>query len=123
MCADTRTFPYRFPYLSSGRTTRSISIVNRWQKLKLIYQNFCARWKNEYLKELHKRTKWQKPEDNLQEGVLVVIKDENLPPNSWRLGRVKKVYVGSDNRVRVADVLTQRGIIKRPVVKLIHLLA
>ncbi|XP_065365574.1 uncharacterized protein LOC135958605 [Calliphora vicina] len=99
----------------------SVSITNRWQKLKLVHQNFCQRWKNEYLKELHKRIKWQRPEQNLQEGSLVVIRDENLPPNSWRLGRVTKIYSGSDNRVRVAEVFTQRGIIKRPIVKLILL--
>ena len=79
----------------------AISITNRWQRLKLIHQNFCVRWKNEYLREMSKRNKWQKPEINLEEGVLVVIKDENLPPNSWRLGRVVKTYTGSDNRVRL----------------------
>ncbi|XP_075158336.1 uncharacterized protein LOC142231584 [Haematobia irritans] len=33
-----------------------ISIVNRWQRLKVIHQNFCIRWKDEYLKELHSGT-------------------------------------------------------------------
>ncbi|XP_062143168.1 uncharacterized protein LOC133850923 [Drosophila sulfurigaster albostrigata] len=35
------------------------SILNRWQRLKALHQQFCFRWKDEYLKELHKRTKWQ----------------------------------------------------------------
>ncbi|XP_051864344.1 uncharacterized protein LOC127566357 [Drosophila albomicans] len=33
------------------------SILNRWQRLKALHQQFCFRWKDEYLKELHKRTK------------------------------------------------------------------
>ncbi|XP_065356158.1 uncharacterized protein LOC135950551 [Calliphora vicina] len=99
----------------------SISLINRWQRLKLIHQNFCLRWKHEYLKEMNKRIKWQRPEVDIQEGSMVVIKDENLPPNSWRLGRIVKIYSGSDNRVRVADVLTQRGLITRPIVKLVLL--
>ncbi|XP_062127128.1 uncharacterized protein LOC133839543 [Drosophila sulfurigaster albostrigata] len=37
------------------------SILNRWQRLKALHQQFCFRWKDEYLKELHKRTKWQSP--------------------------------------------------------------
>lgn len=97
------------------------SLVNRWQRLKAVHQHFCIRWKDEYLKELHKRHKWQKPTDNLNENMLVVIRDENLPPNSWRLGRICKVYSGSDKRVRVADILTERGTITRPITKLVVL--
>ncbi|XP_075163079.1 uncharacterized protein LOC142235704 [Haematobia irritans] len=98
-----------------------ISIVNRWQRLKAIHQHFCNRWKEEYLKELHKRHKWQRPTDNLQENTMVVIKEENLPPNCWRLGRIKKVHAGADNRVRVAELITQKGTITRPITKLVVL--
>lgn len=59
----------------------STSILNRWEKLKAVHQTFCSRWKSEYLKELHKRHKWQTREANLSIGSLVVIKDDNLPPN------------------------------------------
>lgn len=98
-----------------------ISIVNRWQKLKAIYQQYCVRWKNEYLAELHKRHKWQLPSPNLEENMMVVIKDDNLPPNSWRLGRISKVYTGPDKRVRVVDIRTARGPVTRPINKLIVL--
>ncbi|XP_075163230.1 uncharacterized protein LOC142235861 [Haematobia irritans] len=98
-----------------------ISIVNRWQRLKAIHQHFCNRWKEEYLKELHKRHKWQRPTDNLQENTMVVIKEENLPPNCWRLGRIKKVHAGADNRVRIAELITQKGTITRPITKLVVL--
>ena len=53
--------------------------------------------------------------------MLVVIREENIPPNSWRLGRVERVIVGKDSLVRVADVRTERGIIRRPIVKLVVL--
>lgn len=96
-----------------------ISIQNRWQRLKTFHQIFCVRWKNEYLKELQKRHKWKKPTEDLKEQMLVVIKEENLPPNSWRLGRITKVHRGDDKRVRVADILTQKGTITRPITKLV----
>ncbi|XP_058979117.1 uncharacterized protein LOC131802713 [Musca domestica] len=32
------------------------SLLNRWRKLKVIQQEFCRRWKSDYLKELHKGT-------------------------------------------------------------------
>lgn len=96
-----------------------VSILNRWQRLKAIHQSFCVRWKNEYLRELQKRVKWQSSEKNIEENTLVVIQDDNLPPNVWRLGRVCKTYFGTDRRVRVADVVTQKGTITRPITKLV----
>ncbi|XP_046869348.1 uncharacterized protein LOC124461992 [Drosophila willistoni] len=97
------------------------SIINRWQRLKAVSQHFCTRWKDEYLKELHKRNKWRFPSKNLEVGDLVVLKDDNLPFNEWRLGRIHQTHPGSDGNVRVVELLTARGIVKRPVAKLIFL--
>ncbi|XP_036346348.1 uncharacterized protein LOC118755629 isoform X1 [Rhagoletis pomonella] len=98
-----------------------MSIVNRWQKIKAIHQTFCRRWKAEYLKELQKRVKWHSPQRNLEVDDLVVVKEDNLPPNEWRLGRVIRVFSGQDSRVRVVEIRTARGIITRPIVKLVLL--
>ncbi|XP_073814339.1 uncharacterized protein [Musca autumnalis] len=96
-----------------------MSIVNRWQRLKVIHQQFCQRWKDEYLKELHKRHKWQHPVENLKEGMMVVIKEDNIPPNSWRLGRITKAFPGRDNLIRIVEIKTERGTVTRPVTKLV----
>ncbi|XP_041675602.1 uncharacterized protein LOC121530510 [Drosophila eugracilis] len=97
------------------------SIINRWQHLKAQHQQFSARWKEEYLKELHKRNKWQFPTRNIKIDDMVVVKEDNLPSNEWRLGRIVSVFPGADGRVRVAEVRTARGTIKRPVHKVILL--
>ncbi|XP_043659545.1 uncharacterized protein LOC122624160 [Drosophila teissieri] len=97
------------------------SIINRWRRLKALTQQFCLRWKEEYLKELHKRNKWKFPTRDLQAGDMVVIKEENLPSNEWRLGRIQVVCPGVDGKVRVADALTARGVVRRPVAKMIRL--
>ncbi|XP_068143481.1 uncharacterized protein [Drosophila tropicalis] len=97
------------------------SIINRWQRLKAVSQHFCTRWKEEYLKELHKRNKWRFPCKNPEVGDLVVLKDDNLPFNEWRLRRIHQTYPGSDGNVCVVDLLTARGIVKRPVAELIFL--
>ncbi|CAG7716870.1 unnamed protein product, partial [Allacma fusca] len=62
--------------------------------------------------------KWWKPQPNLKEGAIVLIKEENLPPLNWRMGRVIKVHPDENNRVRVATIRTSQGEMKRPVVKL-----
>ncbi|XP_036322184.1 uncharacterized protein LOC118736204 [Rhagoletis pomonella] len=97
------------------------SIVNRWQKLKALHQTFCRRWKSEHLSELQKRIKWKHPKENIKPGDLVVIKEDNLAPTEWRLGRVVNVHPGADSRVRVVDILTEKGQVTRPLVKLVLL--
>ncbi|XP_070137125.1 uncharacterized protein [Drosophila bipectinata] len=49
------------------------------------------------------------------------IKEDNLPSNEWRLGKVDAVYPGSDGHVRVIDIRTARGLVKRPVAKVVFL--
>jgi len=91
------------------------SIINRWQHLKALHQQFSARWKEEYLKELHKRIKWQNPSRDIQVDDMVVVKEDNMPSNDWRLGRVVSVFPEADSRVRVVEILTARGTIARPI--------
>jgi len=52
---------------------------------------------------------------------MVTIRDNLAPPLEWRLGRVLEVLPGKDGVVRVARVLTSRGVVTRPVVKLVLL--
>ncbi|XP_017480342.1 PREDICTED: uncharacterized protein LOC108369689 [Rhagoletis zephyria] len=92
----------------------NLSIANRWQNLKILHQHFCKRWKEEYLRELHKRYKWKYPQRNIEVGDLVVIRNENLPPNEWKLGRIEKAYFSSDNKTRVVEIRTAQGITTRP---------
>ena len=99
----------------------NISLVNRWKKLKGLYFIFSQRWKDEYLSELHKRYKWKNPQQNLKINDLVIIKDDLLPPTEWRLGRVVSLCSGSDQNVRVAEIRTQQGVVKRAISKLCQL--
>ncbi|XP_065355901.1 uncharacterized protein LOC135950281 [Calliphora vicina] len=98
-----------------------VSIINRWQRVKAINQRLCMRWKDEYLKDLQKRHKWKFMQRNIEIGDMVVIREDNLPTNEWRLGRVQKVHIGKDGHVRVVELKTARGLVTRPVVKLVVL--
>lgn len=93
------------------------SKVTRYQKLQQIHQQFWHRWSREYLLELQRRSKWCQQQRNIQPGTMVLLHDDNAPPLQWKLGRVEEVIFGSDNVVRVVNVRTNSGIIKRPVVK------
>ena len=58
---------------------------------------------------------------NLKIDDFVIVIDDLLPPCEWRLGRVEKLYNGSDHNVRVVDVRTATGVITRPITKLCYL--
>ncbi|KOB78950.1 Transposon BEL-like protein [Operophtera brumata] len=51
----------------------------------------------------------------------VLIKEVNVPPLCWRLGRVSRLYIGSDQIPRVADIATANGTIKRALNRLVLL--
>ncbi|XP_075150765.1 uncharacterized protein LOC142224874 [Haematobia irritans] len=100
---------------------QNVTLANRWQRLKIISQYFCRRWKLEYLNELHRRTKWKHQQENIKENDLVVIKDERFPPTDWAMGRIVKTYPGTDQNTRVVDIRTSRGTINRPITKIVKL--
>ncbi|XP_075162907.1 uncharacterized protein LOC142235542 [Haematobia irritans] len=111
------------PIMSFPETpSQNLSLLNRWTKLKALHHQFAIRWKEDYLKSLHKRYKWKNSGPNLKIGDLVVVMDDLLPPSDWRLGRIVNTHHGSDNNIRVADIKVASGIITRPIVKLCYLL-
>ncbi|GFY20109.1 hypothetical protein TNCV_2148021 [Trichonephila clavipes] len=48
---------------------------------------------------------------------MVLIKDDNLPVNKWSLGRITKLVPGTDGKVRVVEIKTNKGNIKRSIGK------
>ena len=99
----------------------STYLHNRWRKLQALQQEFCSRWKSEYLMKMQRRNKWKYPEENLEVGDLIVIRNEFSSPTDWKLGRISKLFPGKDGHVRVAEILTQLGPITRAIHKLTKL--
>ncbi|XP_036148390.1 uncharacterized protein LOC118647475 [Monomorium pharaonis] len=87
--------------------------LSTWQHITKVRQNFWSRWQLEYLNELQKRSKWSKGSSNIKIGTIVLIKERNLPSTQWILGRISKIYPGDDGIVRVADVKTAHGLVRR----------
>lgn len=48
---------------------------------------------------------------------IVVLRDENLPPSKWLLGRIVATHPGYDGNVRVVTVKTATAKLKRSIVK------
>lgn len=60
-------------------------------------------------------------EGNIKLNTLVLLIEENVPPNKWSLGRVVKLFPGKDELVRTDDVRTQHGIFRRAITKICSL--
>ncbi|CAK9795156.1 hypothetical protein ANTPLA_LOCUS1384 [Anthophora plagiata] len=96
-----------------------INRLSTWQRVQKVKQHFWKRWHKEYLNELRTRSKWHQGNGvQIKIGQLVMIKEDNLPPMQWSMGRIVAVHPGADNIVRVATVKTQTGVYKRCVKKL-----
>lgn len=115
-----------------GRPLRSLnspSLLNfntsqlqRYARIEQIRQHFWQRWQKEYVSELQQRSKWRTNSSKLQEGDLVLLIEDNLPPLCWKLARISRLFPGSDAVARVAEVRTCTGTYRRPLTKLCPLL-
>lgn len=98
------------------------SLATRWKLVSQLKHEFWRRWSSEYLHQLQEKQKWKSSCENVKEGQMVVIKDDNLPVMSWPLGRILQTHEGNDGKVRVADVQTISGVKRRPIHRLAPLL-
>ena len=82
-----------------------------------------SRWKKEYLATLQQRPKWYQEKRNMKIDDVVLIKDENTPRNDWSMGVIVNVEPDSKGLVRSIVVRTETTELRRPVHKLVLLLA
>lgn len=104
--------------LSSYADDRNLDLRKRWQLTENMFHQFWKHWSVDYLTSLQARSKWLKPTPNIKTDDVVLVKENNLPPGKWALGRVIEVHPGSDGHVRVATIKTQTTTLKRPITKL-----
>ena len=99
-------------------TQLRVNRLSRWQRSQQVFQHFWNRWSKEYLHSLQERHKWKRTSSNISVGDLVLVKEDNLPPLKWRMGRVLIVHPGKDHLVRVVTIKTALGELQRPIVKI-----
>ncbi|XP_033242549.1 uncharacterized protein LOC117186228 [Drosophila miranda] len=104
------------------RTTdqESLSCLRRWRLVSSVRQAFWQRWSREYVLGLQIRGKWHQRQPNLEEVDVVIVAEDNLPPQEWLGGRVIATHEGEDGMVRVVEIRTSTGAVFR---RAIHKLA
>lgn len=94
--------------------------LTSWELTQKRFQTIWSRWYPEYLQQLQSRaTKGCNPPVAVEVGRIVVIKEDNIPPASWPLGRIIKCHPGRDGVVRVVTLrtATAREVV-RPVARI-----
>lgn len=99
-----------------------LKLPDRWRLIQNLKSSFWKKWRNDYLNTFYKSNKWNRQRDNVAIKDIVIVKDDNLPPTRYQLGRIVHVRPGPDGKVRVAEVKTRCGHILRPITKLIPFL-
>lgn len=77
----------------------------RWRKVQYLANEFWTRWKREYLLNLQQRNKWYKTQRNAKINDIVILMDNSLPRNEWRLAKVTKVFPSEDGVIRKLELL------------------
>lgn len=110
--------PLSAPVTEENLSNKPIHLLTRYRRVEWMRQQFWIRWSREYVSELQIRTKWKQYTGDLAQHTLVLIKDDNLPPLKWSLGRIIKTFPGADGISRVADIKTTGGVIRRAFSKI-----
>jgi len=94
--------------------------LTRFQYLTQLIQSFWLRWSREYLSTLQQRFKWNRKDqaNPISTGMMVLLRDELVPPMKWALGRIVECHPGRDHNIRVVSVKTAKGIVKRAMTRL-----
>lgn len=92
--------------------------LSLWQEMQDFVQHMWKVWSRQYLSDLNNRTKWTRRRNNISVGTMVVVREDNLPPLKWKLGRIVQVHAGTDGNIRVVTVKTQDGLFRRAISKI-----
>jgi len=97
-------------------TTTPINRLNRWRRVTQAFQQIWSRWQKEYLAQLQQRGKWESEKGpRVKIGTVVLMKEDNIPPLQWKLGKVVQLHTGPDKVVRVVTLLSAKGQFTRAI--------
>lgn len=112
--------PARVPQPGSF-TERDFNLKARGRHSQRLADIFWRRWIREYVPLLQHRREPRSRGRVPEEGDVVLMVEENLPRNSWPLGQITALFPGKDGIVRVVEVRTKAGKLKRAVKKVVVL--
>ena len=97
-------------------------VKRRWKQIQYMVDIFWKRWSKEYVAQLQERQKWALPKPNVKVGDIVLVANDAVPRNQWKMGRVTVTIPDQEGYVRQVKLQTKTSELVRPVHKLVLLL-
>ena len=76
----------------------------RWKRVQYMTDQFWSRWQKEYLLNLQSRQKWCTKKRNLKVGDIVIMKEDDVKRNEWRLAKIVETIISQDELVRKVKI-------------------
>ena len=96
-------------------------LSKRCRRVQYLVNEFWCKWKREFLQSLQSRQKWISVKRNLQVDDVVIVKDDSLPRNCWKLARVSETYPNNDSLVRKVRIVVATDDLGRPTKAAVYL--
>ena len=97
------------PSVLPGHILKAKGLRKAWKMSQLMAQDIFHSRQHLYLPTLIPRKKWNCPQVNFKVGDLVLLRDYNMVKNQWSRGRVNKVILDKDGRIRCLEVRKPDG--------------
>ncbi|KAL0150932.1 hypothetical protein M9458_053851 [Cirrhinus mrigala] len=93
----------------------------RWKYRQRLLTTIWNRWRKDYLMDLKSAHKSDSVKATvLKEGDVVLIGEDRVPRQTWKMGTIEKLHSGRDGLVRSCSVRTSSGNVLRRPVQLIY---
>lgn len=99
----------------------STALTKRMKHLNSTLGKFWKRWTNKYLLELrdaHRCSKGKEDNTHPEKGDIVLVHDEHRPRGFWKLAKITKLIIGSNEKIRGAIVRVGDKCLRCPLQKL-----
>ena len=63
--------------------SKEVDKLEYWARISAAKYNFWKKWSNDYLNELQTHNKLTASKPNIKPGSLVIVREDNLPPQQW----------------------------------------
>ncbi|XP_054706547.1 uncharacterized protein LOC129216358 [Uloborus diversus] len=109
-------YPINFAEIVENESKRS-SLLKRKKYQSLLLRQLWIKWKQQHLLDLRTVHSLNNPNKQpaLKIGDVVLIEEDSKNKLLWKLGKIKRAFLGRDNNVRSYEVKTASGLLRRTI--------
>ena len=94
------------------------NFTKMWRLRQNLQNAFWKTWKKDYLMKQDIRSKWKNPTKEDLVDRIILMNDDNLPRNCWKLAKIVETIESKDGLIRTVMVKTPTSVLRRPIQKI-----